>query len=380
MKNVYGLALSGLLVLLLAACGTAGGGSGDGVKTSVYDVNMFSLDKLSCDPLGNSVQSTDTNFDAGIKADLYYLANGQSIYHDVESYISNGVHANQFLFFSQINVPTRMFDTGFPTMLDGLISKDDGTPLFEYFALRFSTTLQLAPTDPEGLYEFALLSDDGAILKIKSGDSGYQVAVDNDGDHPTQMGCSTFTLNLRHGDQKLMQLDYYQGPRYHISVIPLWRKVGSGGASPDPMCGHNGNNLYFDPNHNSVPLQAYNDLLARGWKPIQPANYTLPQGVLFNPCQGGVAPVVSNFVVTNNTHGSVTATWNTDILSTTQLRIVDMATGVEQLTFSDNVLYLNHTITANNLLVGHQYMFQAVSISESYGKTIGSPITIVLAQ
>jgi hypothetical protein len=236
----------------------------------------------------------------------------------------------------------------------------------------------LGPNDPEGTYEFALLSDDGAIWKIKPGDGGYQVAVDNDGDHPTQMGCSTFRMNMTHRTQALMQLDYYQGPRYHISIIPMWRLVTAGQQSPDPLCGQQGNNFFFDPNHGSVALQPYNDLLARGWKPLAAANYALPEGALFNPCEGGDAPTISNFTVQDNGGGSVTAHWTTDLQSTTQLRYVDMGTGVDLLTIADNLLSTNHTVTVTGLVPGHQYLFQGVSITRDYGKALSSAITLNL--
>jgi hypothetical protein len=337
-------------------------------------VNLYALNKLACDPLGGGDPGGDPT--AGIQATLYYLRDGQTPQQTVASYISQGQRADQFLFFSQINVPTRMFDTGFPTMSGGLISKDDGTTLYEYFALRFTTTLQLAPDDDEGTYELALLSDDGAIWRLKNSNGNYEEAVNNDGDHPTQMGCSSYRLTMTRDTQKLMQLDYYQGPRYHISVIPLWRKVVAG-QTADPLCGVNGNNYYFDPDHGSVPVH-YNDLLARGWKPLKAANYKLPESAFFNPCEGGVAPVIVGFTVEDQLDGVVMAHWNTDIPSTSQLRIVDMSTGVEQLTESDNILSTDHTVYASALKVGHQYLFQGVSISDSYGKALSSPVTITI--
>ncbi len=373
MRNVIGLTLGFVLAITVMACSKDGRDS-EPVRYSPYDVNLYALNKLSCDPLGGG--DTGENPTAGIQATLYYLRSGQTPPQSVASYMSQGQRADQFLFFSQINVPTRMFNTGFPLMSGGLISKDDGTTLYEYFALRFLTTLQLAPDDEEGTYELALLSDDGAIWRIKNENGNYEEAVNNDGDHPTRMGCSSYRINMTRSTQRLMQLDYYQGPRYHIAVIPIWRKVGSG-QTTDPLCGVSGNNYFFNPDNNSQPLH-YNDLLARGWKPLKAANYKLPESVIFNPCQGGTNPVVTNFVVEDQIDGVVKATWKTDIPSTSQLRIVDLTTGAEQLTESDNILSTDHVVFAVALKSGHQYQFQGVSISESYGKVISSPVTMVL--
>lgn len=379
MGRMFKIQVLFLSALFISACSqTENIVQENGGKPGIFNVNMYSLNKLVCDPFGGD---GDTNINKGIKASLYYLKDDQPRYNSVSDYINFGHKADQFLFFSQINVPTRRFNTGFPLETGDTIKVDkgSGTPeaLYEYFAIRYSSVISLGPNDEEGEYELALLSDDGAVLKVRGADGNYEVAVNNDGDHPTKMGCSTYRLNMTRSTQKLIQLDYYQGPRFHISVIPMWRKVQPGQVSPDPQCGQNGNNMYFD-EFTSQPKPAYNNLLARGWKPLNTSNYSLPESAIFNPCAPGVAPVISNYTAEDNYDGVVILRWTTDIPATTQVRYVDVATGNETLTVSDNTLNTYHEIYVSGLKPGTTYLFQGVSISDSYGKSISSPVTLTL--
>lgn len=376
MKNVYGVLLSLSLILLAAGCSKKVEEVASSTL-SVFDVNMYALNKLVCDPFdGGTSNPSDPNFGRGLKASLYYLRDDQPRYQHAEDYINNGMKADQFLFFKQLNVPTRTFDNGFPTESGSLVKRDDGATLYEYFALRMSSVLHLGPNDEEGTYEVAILSDDGAIWRLRGSDGNYQTIVDNDGDHPTKLGCSTYELTMTKDTQKLMQFDYYQGPRYHISVIPIWRKKVPGQAA-ESLCGKSGNSYFFNEN-TSAPLQPYNDLLARGWKPLTMDNYSLPASTVFNPCESGIAPIIVGFTVEDMLDGVVIARWNTDIPSTSQLRYVDVVTGVEGLTAADNTLTYEHQVVITALKPGRQYLFQGVSISDSYGKAISSPITMTL--
>lgn len=346
-------------------------------KPGIFDVNLYSLNKLVCDPFGGGGGSVNK----GIKATLYYLKDDQPRYAQAIDYIMNGQRADQFMFFSTINVPTRGFSTGFPLETGDIIKVDKGngvmTPLYEYFGIRYSSVISLAPEDEEGVYELALLSDDGAVLKVRGEDGNYEVAVNNDGDHPTKMGCSTYRLNMTRTTQKLIQLDYYQGPRFHISIIPMWRKVVAGQQSPDPSCGVSGNNHYFNET-TSAPRAPYENLLARGWKPLSAANYNLPESVIFNPCTEGVAPVITGFDISDNLDGTIIARWTTDIPATSQLRYVDTSIGTELMTDADNILRTDHVIVISGLKPGTTYLFQGVSISDTYGKAISDPITLRL--
>lgn len=103
------------------------------------------------------------------------------------------------------NVPVRSFEEGFP-----------GIPgLFEWFAIRYRCII-LAPVSSP--YTFKLNSDDGTKLFIDG-----KLVIDNDGTHPptTKSG----TVDLTSG-KHYFELQYFQGPRYHIALELFWKYLG----------------------------------------------------------------------------------------------------------------------------------------------------------
>jgi hypothetical protein len=337
----------------------------------VFDVNKYALNKLVCDPF--DPDSPPGGFSAGLKAELFYLRDNQPRYNKVQDYISQGQKSDQTLFFRDINVPTRKFDKGFPLQTGGEIKNDEGKKLVEYFALRFKSVLKLAPNQPKGLYELALLSDDGAVLKLQ--DRGEWVTVvNNDGGHPTRLGCGQ-TIEMSHDRTYLLELDYFQGPRHHISVIPIWRRV-TPDTNPETRCGQTGNNLFFDYNNNSKPQAAYLDLLTRGWQPIAAENYELPIQVEFNPCAGFDSPKISNVNVVFDATEGIVVTWTTDIPATSQLLYKHSRGITETLTNADNVLRTSHRVSIGTPSVDSTYTIQAVSVSANLGKTMSGPAQV----
>ncbi len=329
-----------------------------------YDVNLYKMNKVVCDPMGGG---GDPGMQSGLKAELYYLTAGQPHYQNVQEYYDHGTKSTQDLFFSDLNVPTRLFGEGFPIQSGGLVQDDQGQDLIEYFALRFKSTLKLTPDDPEGDYELALLSDDGSLLRFNG-----QGVVDNDHNHPTRMGCGD-TVFMSYDSSFETEIDYYQGPRHHISLIPMWRRV-TAGTQPESECGKLGNSRYFDFNNGSTPTNNYLGLLARGWKPIASGNWHLPAEASYNPCVEGTNPVISNFAVIDIGEGFAQVVWNTDIPATSQVMVTD-ANGVQTITDSDNVLRTSHQIIIDDGIdFGETYQFQAISISADMGKSLSEII------
>ena len=226
-----------------------------GRKASFENLEQIS----ACDPSG-LLPSDPTS---GLVGTLYNLDDNQvdSLGGHLDDYFQNGYENPSSVFLSHVNLPTQMFTTGFVSPGIGPLRKQDGTVLFEWFALKLKTFIKLAEQDPEGSYQFAILSDDGSRMIIKNQD---QALIDNDG----------IT-----GSRFLLQ--YFQGPRMHIAFILMWRLWEEG---VDPAQGQAGNGLYFDPTVTpAAPQQAYLDLLERGWKPLSPENFALPEGIT-NPC------------------------------------------------------------------------------------------------
>jgi len=363
-------------ILLLTACDESGVNVDSNRElTSFFDVNAYSLNKLVCDPFeggGNPLQN------GGLKGSLYYKEDAKACYKGVMEYINQGTKADKHIFFTDLNVPTRKFNLGFPLATGEIVTTNEGEDLVEFFALEFETVVSLGAGQEPGYYEFAILSDDGSVLELKV-DGSYQKVVNNDGNHPTRMGCSNTAFYMDADTEFLAKIYYYQGPKYHISMIPMMRKVASADAAgKDSSCGKTGNSMYFDYNNNSEPQAAYKGLLARGWAPLKADNYELPISTPFNPCMNGQAPMITDILIEDILDGQIKVSWKTDILATSQIRIVDLGTGEEILTFSDNILRTDHSIVVRDLIPGTNYLVQAVSISETFGKTLSYALNVQL--
>ena len=174
---------------------------------------------------------------------------------------------------------------------------------------------------------------------------------------------------------------YYQGPRFHISNVLLWRKLADGvNAGQDAKCGVEGNEYWFDPNNNSRPTVQYSNLFNRGWNVVSQGNFYLPteanESTQYNPCVEGTNPTISNFRVTEVTSNDVFVSWTTDIPSTAQVLIVTKATGDARLTATDNILRTSHSVRIGALSPATEYSLQAVAVSEDLGRAISAPIEL----
>lgn len=359
-----------IFFLTILTAGLTGCLNADDLKNSSdgqargYDVNQYPINKLVCDPLGGG---SEQGLVGGLKADLYYLENGQS-FTSVKDVIANGRKADQFYFFSQVNVPTRLFSNGFPLQTGGLVKDNNGNDLVENFALRFRSILRLGASDTPGYYQLAVLSDDGSVLKARNDQGNYVEVVNNDGNHPTRFGCGT-AIYMDQNSEIPISLEYAQGPRHHISVIPMWRKVADPNNLPtEAHCGLTGNETWFNYQTDGSPKKPYNDLLARGWRPIAAANYLLPITALFNPCTEGQPPKISNYQVRTE-DSRIIATWTTDIPATSQIRYINQDSGADVLTTSDNILRTQHEVSTGIVDPG-PYRVQGASISDTYGKSV----------
>ena len=353
---------------------------GPGISFTAFNVNAFPLNKVVCEPFGGT-STTAMTPQNGIRTKLFYRTNGMPRYYTAQEYVELTQASGKELFLSQINVPTRMFDAGFSSQINEVLKDDKGQTLIEYFGLKMSTVVRLGEKDPEGAYEFASLSDDGSVMKIKNPDETWSVHINNDGDHPTRMGCASNVVNMNRRTRLEVDLTYYQGPRYHISNVLMWRPVPAGSsAGHDSECGKSGNTYFFDPNNHSVPLAPYNVLIARGWKVLQPNNFwvvgsDLNPNTIYNPCTAGVNPVISQLVIREVVVTDVFLSWTTDIPATDQVVITNTSTGVSILTVSDNILRTQHDVRVSGLSNQTNYTLKAVSISDTLGKAISDPLT-----
>jgi hypothetical protein len=241
--------------------------------------------KTVCDPFANNPDHAGSDLDHGIVANLKYLPDSAPRYTRAADYQTYGIPLDATLFFNDVNVPTRSFSLGFMTQSGVLIKNHQGNTLYEYFGVHFESQIQLTPANPIGPYQFAAISDDGSVVQVNRG-SGFETLLNNDNVHASRFTGATQSVAFSSRDVKVpIRVDYFQGPRYHISMILLWRPWPSTGSSVDPQEGKSGNDLFFNSNQvPSVPSATYQGILSRGWRPVSAANFVLPDSVAQNPC------------------------------------------------------------------------------------------------
>lgn len=352
------------------------GGGKESTATGMmkYDLNKHPMNKVVCDPFETGT-STDPLF--GVKASLHYKKANQPAWSSVADYINQGQKSTRELFFSDLFVPTRLFDKGFATQSSEVVKDDNGNKLIEYFALKFETNLVLSPLDPEGDYELAMLADDGAVVRVNI-DGVWKTIVNNDGTHPTKMGCATNLIPMVRGVARPIEISYYQGPRYHIAHMLMWRPSHTSMLGKDAECGKEGNNYFFDPDHGSAPMAAYTRIYGRNWRPVHPENFMLSTGgQSYNPCtEGGVLPAISNVIVEEVRATELTISFETDVPTVGQVLYQQTGSAAINLTTADNQLRRVHRVTVTGLSQGTEYKLQPVATGEDLGRTVGDAVMI----
>ena len=351
---------------------------------SKVNVNAHPLSKTVCDPFdGNSSET----FTKGLKGTLYYKLANQPIMYTALENTSLTYKSNQNLFFADINVPTRYFTEGFLTQTNDVLLNDQQEKLIEYFGIKYQSALALSSQDEEGVYEIASLSDDGAVMKIFE-NGQLTDFINNDGDHPSKLGCTSQRVTMTRNTVIPFELRYYQGPRTHISNMLLWRKVDAMNSAADPLCDQYGDDFWFDWQNGSLPTLNFLQLVQRGWKVIGKDNFWIvnsagnavaapaENGILndYNPCVDGVKPVISEFGPYEIFFNAAIFRWVTDLPSTSQVFVTNKQTGERVETLSDNMLRTQHLLNIQNLSPGTTYQVQALSISQSLGVTLSEVI------
>ncbi len=376
MWTFKGLLIFMTMAFFLSGCLTgeteSGSESGSNVVSDPNPPGTPAPENPPTDPLRNICDPFETNSpqaqDRGLVGHLLYLTDDMPRYNNITDIINNAVIAPVTIYLDRLFTPTRPFDRGFTSQSGNLVTTENGTTLYEYFALRMESQLQLAANESPGYYQLAVLADDGALLKIPDGLGGYKTIVDNDGTHPTRMACATEPVYLDHNTKIPMIMEYYQGPRFHISLVAMWRPWPDGISDTNPVndefCGQQGNSLYFDSTQDPVtPQPAFYELLARNWKVLENANYYFPQQEQ-NPCVPAEEPLaITSFSISGITRTSVVLTWTTNIPATSQGKSKNITTGVSTLTAVDPNLVQIHSLSITGLSPNTLYSVQALSSS-----------------
>lgn len=355
----------GLLVvipfLLLGCIVPEGGSEGD----TQADTSPYDPAKVVCNPFNDEEMARNR----GIVGQLKYFGSNPG-YSSVVDYVANGNSIDANIFFNRLYVPTRPFDRGFVAKDGTEILTERGDTLYEWFGLDLNTQVKLAQSESAGLYQMALLSDDGAILSI-SQDGEMQTLVNNDGTHPTRMACATEPIYLDHNTKIPVNIKYFQGPRYHISLIVMWREWPSDPALVnDVNCGVSGNDKFFAYNMNPVqPKDRFLDMLARGWKVLQNDNYALPQEVASNPCTLAEDPLlISDVLITDIMQTTARVSWKTNIPANSKIKLT-WSNGMQSVELVSEDLVTEHAMQLEGLLANTLYGMEVTSTSVG-GQTV----------
>ena len=94
------------------------------------NLNQYPSNKIICDPLTGG-QTSQTNYEKGIKATLHYLTVNQARLYKSTDYVQFAQKSEQNIFLSDMNVPTRLFNEGFSTKAGQTLTNDQGQKLIE---------------------------------------------------------------------------------------------------------------------------------------------------------------------------------------------------------------------------------------------------------
>ncbi|WP_374075070.1 hypothetical protein [Bdellovibrio bacteriovorus] len=350
-----------------------------GVRTStgpsLGSVEFADPANTVCDPLSNNSSVSPENGLLG-KLILRTPEMGAKI-SGVMDYYNKGQKLDQNLYFADVNVPTRPFTSGFSTLSGDVLVDAQGNKLIEHFAIEYTSVLQLSAADKEGDYEIATLSDDGSRVFVKEGDKWNEL-INNDGDHSTRMGCPYRTIHLKRDSQVPVKILYYQGPRYHIANVLMWKHHKKPQTWKDPsrhsLCGVASNNFYFD-SRNGKKMPAMKYLENTGWDVVSTSNFKMPEQKQ-NPCVEEKLEI-SEFQVASVQAPNATLTWKTNVAATSQLRIINIYTGEEIITSEDANLVNDHSVVLSGLVHGIYYQVQAIS-KDAKGNEVRSALVNLL--
>jgi len=345
--------------------------TGPSLGTVNFDVDE---DNTVCDPLSNSNSETPEN---GLLAKLIVSSDKMPAkISSVMDFYNNGTRLSKNIYFADVNVPTRSFTQGFTTQSGETLVDANGNKLIENFALEYDSVLKLSDTDKEGNYEIASLADDGARLFVKE-NGVWSELINNDGVHTTRLGCPYRTINLTKSSEVPVKLLYFQGPRYHIANVLMWKRHKKARSWKEPsrhsLCGVQGNNVFYK-GDSQKPTAILNALQKSGWSVLASANFKMPEQKK-NPCIEE-ALKITDFQAKNVNAPTATVTWSTNLPSSSQLKISNFFTGEEITTPLNSDMVTNHEVQIDGLVRGLYYVVQAISVDAKGNKVLSEAITI----
>jgi hypothetical protein len=338
---------------------------------AVFEFPEQDPDQTVCDPLSGAQSESRTS---GLAAKLYVRSPEMKSVSGVMDYYSKGIRLDQDLYFASINVPTRMFTKGFTTEGGATLVDGSGNKLIENFAVEYNSILKLSADDKEGEYELGIISDDGARVFFKENDQ-WKELINNDGNHPSRFGCTFRTLTMKKDTEVPIKVLYYQGPRYHISNVLMWKyhkdvKAFQKSYKDNWVCGQKGNELFYSPK-TEKPTAVTKWLESTGWTTIANANFKMPEQKT-NPCVEEKLQI-TDLIATSVEAPRATIVWKTNLPASSQLKISNFFTGEVIYTELNTELVTNHEVQLDGLVRGIYYLVTAISVDAKGNQVISSP-------
>lgn len=369
-KLFYSLIAAAILTVMMTGCLTDPiTGSESGTNFAADPSTSPSISnpvRMICDPFQtNSTQ----NRERGLVGGMTYLASGQASYTTAADYLEHGNIVDATIYLDRLFVPTRPNDRPFYTSDGSMITAADGSTVYKNFGVRMGSQLQLAANENPGYYQLAVMSSDGAVLKLQDQNGELKTIVNNDGQHPTHFECATEPVYLDHNSKIPMVLDYFQGDGDHITLITMWRPWPSDPSKVSDhasYCGRRGNGLFFNFSQNPVePKKAFYEMLEQKWKVLENENYVFPEQV-YNPCAPPEQTLaITAYSISGVARDRVTLTWTTNIPSTSQGSTKNVNSGASTTTAVDSNLVEYHSVTITGLSANTLYSVKAISTTPS---------------
>ncbi|MBC7428883.1 MAG: hypothetical protein H7336_09750 [Bacteriovorax sp.] len=186
-----------------------------------------STDTLICNPLGGGDGSNPTNPGDDIPAVpanklglIAHLYEGQNQWNNLDQYFIDGYMHEEFMYFSNFDVPTRAFDEGFGYGQNVFLTNRNGEKLIEWFAIKANGNIMLPDSETSGSYHIVTISDDGIKVTIDG-----KTIISNTGVHAPTVDCAQELVQLNSKQEKTFELGYFQGPRVLISLQTFIKKI-----------------------------------------------------------------------------------------------------------------------------------------------------------
>jgi hypothetical protein len=189
------------------------------------------------------------------------IIEGQNGWDNVNRYLAEGYEHPEKVYFSNFNVPQRAFDDGFNFGASDYLKDRNGSKLIEWFAIKARGYITLPENESAGYFHIVTMSDDGIKVNV-----GGDQLINDPGVHSPLIKCSYKVVELKKGDLKSFNLEYFQGPRFHIALMTFIKRIDNPAQ-------------FSQPSSCNQATPDYSRLIDDGYKVITPAYFVLPDDI-----------------------------------------------------------------------------------------------------